>query len=214
MTPSLAPHSHSPSPVELAQTPGGTVYRKLFHLLAGSILPVIGCFVPTPVILGLASGAAGISVAGESIRLRYEPFNRWLATTLRPLLKAKEWRRPTASTYMLLAAVVVFAAFPKPVAVLALLFLSVGDPLASLVGERFGRTRVLRKSLEGSLTFLVAAMAMGALFALTQSEPKAATVFAGAAVATVAELVGGPVDDNFLVPVVSGAVMAGLEWSL
>ena len=198
-------------PVSLPATAGGTKYRKLFHLLAGSILPTTALFVPGSIVLSIATAAAGVSVAGEFLRFRYEPFNRWLTSRLRPLFKEKEWSRPTASTYMLIATVIAFVAFPKPIAIVALYYLSVGDSLAAIVGGKWGHPRIFQKSLEGSLTCLLAAVLLGSLLSSTYLDLALGIVLVGAVVATVAEFVRTPIDDNLLIPLSSGTAMAVLE---
>ena len=95
-------------------------------------------------------------------------------------------------------------------AVVALLFLSVGDPLAALVGSRYGRVKVWAKTLEGTLAFLVVSLVIAAVFRLTTQVETYWPLAVGAAVATVVEMLPLPIDDNLLPPLMSGAVMAAL----
>ena len=57
------------------------------------------------------------------------------------------------STYMMASSLIVFLFFEKEVAILALLYIAVGDPLAGTLGKRFGRIKIGSKSLEGTLAF-------------------------------------------------------------
>jgi len=70
------------------------------------------------------------------------------------ILKVEERVRPTGTSYLLLASVVVFLLFEKHVAMMSLLFLSLGDLAATVVGDWFGKWRAFGKSLEGSVTCL------------------------------------------------------------
>jgi dolichol kinase len=102
--------------------------------------------------------------------------------------------------------------FPLRVASAACVILAVGDSLSTLIGNPWGRHRIGRKSLEGSLAFLVPSFLVASLFV----GPLAA--FIGAVAGTIAELAPelgflrnlhrrGILDDNLLIPLVSGAVM-------
>ena len=57
------------------------------------------------------------------------------------------------STYVLLASLICAYAFDRPIAIVAMAFIIVGDAMAAIVGRRFGRTKVFGKSLEGAASF-------------------------------------------------------------
>lgn len=95
--------------------------------------------------------------------------------------------------------------YAKPIAAAAIVILALGDSFSTLVGRPFGKTKLIhnpKKSLEGSIAGFVAAFA-GALFI---ASPKIA--FIGALSGMVVESIDSPVDDNFTIPVVCGALMA------
>ena len=97
--------------------------------------------------------------------------------------------------------------------------LGVGDPVAGLIGRRWGRTKLVGgRSLEGSLAF-VAAGGIAAAIALIAYYPTlslgviAALAFTAALAGALAELLVRKVDDNFSIPVAAGAgcsLVAGL----
>jgi dolichol kinase len=118
----------------------------------------------------------------------------------------------TGATYVTLANLLAILLFEKEIAVTVLLFLSISDALASLVGIRFGRTRFFGKSLAGSVTFFISAVAI----ALWMLPAAWLTAPVGALVATVVEAVPIRVgkcrlDDNLLIPLVAGAAMTALR---
>ena len=93
---------------------------------------------------------------------------------------------------------------PLPAAMLGVAVLGFGDPVAAIVGRRFGRTHLRAgRTLEGSPAFVVAAsLASGA--ALTLFAPEVALRGTVAIVAAVfgalAELFSDDVDDNLTMP--------------
>src|SRR5581483_2467407 len=105
---------------------------------------------------------------------------------------------------------------PLPFAGLAFLYLGVGDPVASWVGVRSGRTRLPGgKSLEGSLALVATCTLVGALFlGLTGTATWSAApllAVAGAFAAAFAEwLPLGPIDDNFRIPTATAAALSAL----
>ncbi|MDD5100568.1 MAG: hypothetical protein PHP66_06405, partial [Syntrophales bacterium] len=94
------------------------------------------------------------------------------------------------------------------IATAAIVFLACGDVMATTVGERYGRTKIVReKSLEGTLAFVAAAILSGVLLNLTFVPLPFGLLLAGAIVAAGVELLPLPFNDNLTIPVISGGVM-------
>jgi len=180
------------------------VERKVIHLGA-SVLP-ISLFLLGPE-AGTIFVAATLIVAitADVARLRIPVVKRFFEKTFGEALRPHEAHELTGSTYMCLAALVCIVLFTVPVAVAALLFLTVGDTAAALVGQRWGRHPLLPgKTYEGTLACLVCCSIIGVI---VPGIPFAAGIV-GAAVATVVELFGiETIDDNFGIPVLSGLAM-------
>jgi len=169
--------------------------------------PVLAFFIPVETLL-IAIGAvlAGFVLA-EAIRFAFPTVNHRVVLHLSGALKDEERYRPTSSIYVLISTFLVFLLFDQYVAIAALLFLAIGDPVASVVGERVGRTKVLGKTLEGSLACLLSCLAIGILLAeLGFMSPP--VVIAGALTAAVIELLSFHIDDNLTMPLGSAGAMA------
>lgn len=67
--------------------------------------------------------------------------NQRFLTCFRALLREKEASAPTGSAYLLAAASIVFILCDKSIAAIALTFVAVGDPVAGMVGERWGKAK-------------------------------------------------------------------------
>ena len=86
-------------------------------------------------------------------------------------------------------------------------YLSLGDPVAAIVGSRLPGPRLFGKSPGGTAAFaLTGAAAAGLLVASGVIEYHWA-VWPGAAIAALTELAGLPPDDNLAIPLIAGTAM-------
>jgi len=145
-----------------------------------------------------------LSLAIEVFRLNHPRTRHVFRHFFGELLRNHEDASLLGSTYLLIACLLTIHLFPKPVAVLALLFLILGDTVAAVVGKSVGRFRLIGgKTLEGSIAcFLVC-------FGLTLLMPGVPPFvgLVGALTATVFELLPIPLDDNFRIPLSAGFAM-------
>lgn len=144
-----------------------------------------------------------LSLAIEIFRINHPRTRNMFRHFFGELLRGHEDASLLGSTYLLIACLLSIHLFAKPVAVLALSFLILGDTMAAIVGKSFGRVRLFGKTLEGSLACLVVC------FALTRLLPEVPfhVAIVGALVATVFELLPIPLDDNFRIPLSAGFAM-------
>ena len=141
-----------PEPIEefLYEPPVAPVIwpRRLFHLLLGSTLPIGILLLPIDLSEWLLIAASMAAVLAEVLRGLLGSVNDWMVRRL-PFFKASERWQITGATYMWLSATFLVFVFDKDIAVLALLFLSVGDPVAALIGVRDHRARLFGKVAGG-----------------------------------------------------------------
>ena len=187
--------------------PQPRVWRRLFHVFAGSTIPVAGIFAPErEFLIALALVAAG-AVLLDLSRFGIGPLNRVYLRWMAPLLKGDEDARMTGATYMLIAGAVVFWLFGREVGVPVMLFLSLGDPAAAVVGRRAPGPRIMDKSPIGTAAFAATGAAATALLVVTGAVELHWGLWAGAVIAAVVELPGIPPDDNLSIPLIAGAAM-------
>lgn len=114
------------------------------------------------------------------------------------LIRERERHGVNAAVYFSLAALICAFFFEKRVTVLAITLLCLGDPIAALVGTKYGTIRILNKSLEGSVACFVACFVAGlVLFNFV-------IALAAALTATLFELISSRINDNLSVPIFSG----------
>ena len=161
----------------------------------------------TLLLLVLAFGALALDV----LRLQEQRVKRLFRDILGGMLREHEEMGLLGSTYLLLAALLAVGLFPRPVAAAALGFTVLGDGFAAIVGKAWGRTRIFRKTLEGAAGGLAACLVWGTFLAATGHLPWGVALV-GALVASLAELLPIPLDDNLAMTLMAGYAMR-LLWS-
>ncbi len=191
-----------------AAKPKAPIERRIFHLFAASLFPALSFFVPKTPLMLTAAGLAIAFVVMEWARRRWSPLNSLLTRYFQRIMKQKERQTPFASTSLMIATAVSMVTMPRAAYTAGLFFTAVADPFAAIVGERWGRRRWFDKTLEGSFSFLLAALTIGAIVWAGGLDVSYWVIIVGAIVATLAEVI--PIlglDDNFKVPLASGAAM-------
>lgn len=188
----------------------GKAPRRLFHALGGSVLPLLALVLTRDVLLVFVGSVAAIFVLGEALRLLIPSLNRSLMSMFSGVsssFKETEATKPIGTTYLLAGAFFAFLLFPRDVAIAALFFAALGDPAAAEVGERFGRLRIGRKSVEGTTAFFLSSLVVGFILLWAGLQLNWVAVLVGALVAALVELARVPINDNFAIPILSGAAM-------
>jgi len=144
-----------------------------------------------------------LSLAIEVFRLNHPRTRNVFRHFFGPLLRSHEGASLLGSTYLLIASLLTIHIFDKPVAVLALSFLIIGDTVAAIVGKGIGRVHLFGKTLEGSLACL--AVCYGLTLLMPEIPFRVGVV--GALTATLFELLPIPLDDNFRIPLSAGFAM-------
>src|SRR6185369_3403379 len=99
----------------------------------------------------------------------------------RVLVRAEEEVRESAMIAYAIAVLLTILSVPKPAALIAVYTLAVADPLAAVVGIRWGRRRIARnRTLEGSLAFFGSTLAIAAVVLAETSTAPGLSVAAAA----------------------------------
>ena len=208
----------SPAPIdELAgRAPSATRHdlqlgRRLFHLGNGMAIGTAYALLFThEQVVHVFGAIACLVYIGDRIRIAYpEVVARYAPWVNRLFVRAEEQVREAAMTPFAIAVLLTILATPKLAALVAIYTLAIGDPLAAVVGIRFGRRRLVQdRSLEGTLAFFVATVAIAVIVLRCGSEAKAWPIAGAAAaigmVAVACELLPLRIDDNLTIPIVVG----------
>lgn len=177
-------------------------------MVAGSAFPVLALFLAEGLFLVLLLGTTCLFLLGDITRLLVRRLNRLFQRLVRPLLREREQNRVTGASYVLLGTLGAFALFSRDVAVLAVLFTALGDPVAALVGVRSPGKRIHGKSPWGTAAMIAVGLVVAGVLHTTGAIGFRWPVAVGAVVAGITELLPLPLDDNLRVPLVAGGAMA------
>ena len=183
------------------------IKRKLFHLTA--LIYVVGIiYLPRRTYLAILGAALAAVLVVETIRLHRPAVNAWFQRRFGGLMRPAEGGRMSGVVWML-GGVLVTVALVEPVAIgaAALLYVVLGDTLASLVGIRVGGAHWprSRKRISGSVACFTTCMFIGAVILLPDYGWYGVVV--GAVAATALEAGIFPLDDNFTIPVGSAIAL-------
>ena len=178
--------------------------RKLIHL---TILFVLALYLVAKRTYGKQTalvGVVGILVLFlilEYLRLEHGYVHKFFEKFIRP----KEQHSMYGAIFFLAGVIISLAVFDVRIAFASILMATFGDLAASLIGKRFGQTRIFRdKTVVGLVSEFIVNLIVG--FIVLSPMYAFYITITMALVASVVETFVDELDDNFLVPVVSGFI--------
>jgi dolichol kinase len=202
----------------MTPTDNGTIHyrdelvRKLIHLFSLSI-PIIYYFISRSdgiLILGIMTFMALILDLGRYLspavgKVFYQIFGFMLR---RHELDTRK-KNLNGATYVLISALICVILFPKVLFITAFTILIISDSMAALIGRKFGKHKLLSKSLEGTLAFFISASIVVFLTPKYNDLPVEYLIgIIAAAVGAIVENISfGFADDNLAIPISIGFTM-------
>ncbi|MCW5890415.1 MAG: hypothetical protein KIT14_07660 [bacterium] len=187
--------------------------RRFFHCMNGVVVATAYALLFTHrQIVHVFGTVACVVYVLDRVRIAYpEVVERHAPWVNRVLVRAEERVRESAMIPYAIAVLLTILTVPKAAALVAIYTLAFADPLAAIVGIRFGRRPLVADyTLEGTLAFFGASLAVAATV-LAYTTSASALALGGAAV-TIA-LVGAGfallrlrIDDNLTIPLLVGFV--------
>jgi dolichol kinase len=190
----------------VASTEGLQPWRRIFHASAGvALVYLLHRFEPG---WGMTVGGLGslavVLFALDALRLGVPALNRLFFRAFPGLVSPREAQGIASSTWYAVGCALTLALFPRPLAMAAILVLALADPAASYAGRRWGRRRTGTGTWLGTGVFV--GVACGVLLAFA---PPISAVLVALLVGLV-ERTRWVLDDNLVVPLVTGALL----WTL
>jgi len=145
-------------------------------------------------------------IAFEPYRIRHGIPVKKAADIAKPLMRSQEKRGIGGHIFFAAGAFIAVLAYPQEIAIAVILMSTLADGGAAVVGSRWGKHKLVgKKTIEGSLTLFLIALALAALLV----KPLLAA-FVGAIVAVFVELL--PMNDNLTIPVAAGLAMYAVRY--
>jgi len=181
------------------------IKRKIIHL-SNSVIPLSYYFFVEDrvMMIWILLSITIFFVAVDYFRFRIGWIQKWFRIFFSSMLRKHELERNlTGATWAFIGATISVFLFEKDIAVLALLFMSVGDTVAALIGQQYGKIKIGEKTIEGFAGGLVSCIFISIFF------PSVTWInrIAGSLIASLIELSPIPVDDNLMIPLISGGMM-------
>ena len=181
--------------------------RKLYHLLGGIGLLSLYYILGREHALMFYAVFFLIALGLDLTRLKIPAVNQFVFTRFGSFIRKNEEHKLTGTAPYILGIGLSLYAYSPEVATAAICFLAFGDVAATTAGERYGKTKIGDKSLEGSAAFIIAALVSGLFLQLIGVYLATGVVILGAFIAAGVELMPLPANDNLAIPIVAGGAM-------
>lgn len=188
--------------------------RKAFHVL--TILGIMICMVLlSRTLCWTLYFVVGVPLLLLDLSRPYsEKLNEKLVGIMGPVIRNYEAYSLSGSSYAIVSIGLTYFIFPPMIAQLAVLFLAIGDPMASLVGILVGGPKVFaNKSYSGILGgFVFCSLAAVIYFYLIGFEHQTLQlILSCGAIGALSEMLPLKVDDNLTQPLISGVLLSLLS---
>ena len=184
--------------------------RKIIHLLSAIIpLSYLWLIKERPIMLLILVSMTSLALLVEFMRKNGNHFSRWFHGHFRFMLRDNESEgQHTGATWLLIGWTITVMLFKMPIAVAALLFLSIGDSFAAIVGKLFPIIRIGNKTLSGTFSGFIVSFSF---VLLVNQSLLPIVILSGSIVAMVVELIPSRLNDNLTMPIFSGLIMMFLD---
>lgn len=173
--------------------------------------PIFYLFFSKKFVLTLLGSVALFFILVDLLRLGSQKINVFLFRWLSAFFREKERHTFSTATLFLTSSFLVILLFDKAIATMAIIFLTFGDIFAKFTGLEHGRWRIFGKTLDGTLAYFASCLVAGYIWSQFVPISWVLIVF-GSAAAAITELLPVGVNDNFVIPLMSAAVMRVIQF--
>jgi dolichol kinase len=184
---------------------GNELLRKGIHLTS-VVIPILIYILEKELIVYITLTAASLMILFDLLRKVSSGFNKFYLMILHPVLRSRELDVKkhlfTGGTYYVIGIFLTVWIFPKEIAAVAILIMILCDTAAALIGKKFGKHKILNKTLEGSLSFLIIGIIIIAVTPrISQFPLEYLIAFIALILTTILELLPLKIDDNLSIPI-------------
>ncbi len=194
------------------------IARKVWHVTGVSAIVYTFVTLPYDLFLAVCTLITSFVLLMDIGRLYSPKLNIFIQTTFSFCMREGEKDKISGMSYMAVGVLVAALLFPRDVVILSLIFLGIGDPIASIFGILYGKNKIGSKSLEGSIAAFIACSVASVLFYVA-NDFFDHRIFLAVPLSglwgALAELIDiKHLDDNFTLPVFAGFGLWGLYYIL
>lgn len=193
--------------------------RKIWHVTAVLVVAYFYALLPRNEALRAMAWGSLVFVPMDILRLRIPALNDAIVKAFQMIMRRQELKSLAGTTYLITGVFTIMVFFPKPVVLLTLCLLAVGDPVASFFGVKYGTQKIVGvKTVQGTVAAFAFCAAVGALFyyfypfaqPFSSLQLIVLSLLTGL-IGAVAELIPiGKLDDNLTFPLISSVLLYGL----
>ena len=175
------------------------IYRKLIHL-ASSAIPFFYFYYSKNLVLAVLIPLTIIFLIIDFLRIKNKNVKRFYNICFKSITRSKEETSFTGASYVLIASVFSILIFDKKIAIISLLIMTISDTMAAIIGRRYGKVKINKKTLEGSIAFFLFSLIIVSFF----DGVILVVAFIAILLTTLAELFLNDINDNLTIPTVFG----------
>lgn len=184
-------------------TYGGEIVRKLIHIFSIIFAVLLILFGQNVILLPLII-ISSVFILLDYTRIKFTRMQNSYSKIFGKITRPEEKYKLTGASFTFIGVTLTILLFSESAAFIGLLFLSLGDSMAALIGRKYGTVKYSRKSIEGSFAFFTSCCIAAILFT---SNP-IIFILITAIFATLLEAVKLPkLDDNLTIPIGSAFVI-------
>ena len=145
-------------------------------------------------------------ISFEIARINYEKVNTLFIKIFGPIIRDFEGGgRLTGATYVMISSFFVLIFFDKYVCITSILIMSYADTAAAIVGKKYGKTKIFKKTLEGSLAFFATSLI---IILVMVPQVNLGLGLLAIILATLVESLPIDIDDNLSVPLIIALILS------
>lgn len=189
--------------------------RKAWHFLGVLVIIALYQNSTRSESLRLAFITTFCFLAVDVLRQSIPTLNNFVFKVLGPIMREQERNKLAGTSWLLIGVTIIVFLFSDDVVTLSLLFLALGDPVASLIGVKYGKDKIVgNKTLQGTIAAFTVCFIISTIYFYYQNFMTDRILI----VSVIAGLIGAlselipilKLDDNFTYPVLSSSLLWGL----
>ena len=178
------------------------VYRKLIHL-SSLFFPWLLWMIGKKMFLSFMAPILCFFILLDYIKHSFPKIRDLYYYFFNDVTRENEHDTVTGATWVFIGIISTVVLFNQQIAIISLMVLSISDSMASLIGIKYGKTKLLKKTLEGSFAFYLSTFLILSIFT------KISVTYAiiSSMIITVAELIDINVNDNIRIPLTTAILL-------